>query len=285
MSKPERVPAAAPAGTIITALERDGVVIVEDLLDPDLLARFNAELDPLLEAASPGHDAAFINASVAAFFGERTRHVTGVAGRSRAFAAEVLVHPVLLALADHVLLPACASYLLNVAHVLDRGPGAERQWPHRDEIVWSHLPAPHPEIELSTVIALSEFTAANGATVVAPGSHRWPDGREPSEDELVAAEMAPGSAVVYYGSTVHAGGGNTTADRWRRGMHMSYVAGWLRTEENHYLSVPPDLARALPRRAQQLLGYGAHDALASGGGFLGAHELRDPLDALAAGRL
>ncbi|MFV2176037.1 hypothetical protein [Actinomadura sp. LOL_011] len=44
-------------------------------------------------------------------------------------------------------------------------------------------------------------------------------------------------------------------------------------------------ARALPRRAQQLLGYGAHDALASGGGFLGAHELRDPLDALAAGRL
>ncbi len=68
-------------------------------------------------------------------------------------------------------------------------------------------------------------------------------------------------------------------------MHLSYVLGWLRTEEDHYLATPPDVARELPREAQELLGYAAHDALASGGGYLGALDLRDPVDALSKGDL
>jgi ectoine hydroxylase-related dioxygenase (phytanoyl-CoA dioxygenase family) len=68
-------------------------------------------------------------------------------------------------------------------------------------------------------------------------------------------------------------------------MHVSYVVGWLRTEENQYLSVPADVVRTLPRRAQELLGWAAHDAIASGGGYLGTVDLRDPVDLLAEGRL
>jgi hypothetical protein len=74
--------------------------------------------------------------------------------------------------------------------------------------------------------------------------------------------MPAGSAVVYLGSAIHAGGRNSTADSWRRGMHMSFVVGWLRTEDNNYLGTPPDVARTLPRRSQELLGYAAHDAIA-----------------------
>jgi hypothetical protein len=48
------------------------------------------------------------------------------------------------------------------------------------------------------------------------------------------------------------------------------------TEENHYLATPPAIARTLPRPAQELLGYAAHDALHQGGGYLGALDLRDP---------
>ena len=83
----------------------------------------------------------------------------------------------------------------------------------------------------------------------------------------------------------HGGGRNATQDRWRRGMHMSFVVGWLRTEENNYLSTPPDVARTLPRRAQELLGYAAHDAIAAGGGYLGAVDLLDPIELLAKGKL
>ncbi len=278
-----RIDAAEPVSEVVAALDADGAVIVEGLLDRDTLARFNAELDPLLDAAAPKRE--FLNPTIAWFFGERTRHVTGVTAKSRTFATDVLCNPVLLGVCDAVLRPSCASYQLNLAHVLDRGPGAEQQFLHRDELVWVHLPDPHPEVQVASVVALVDFTAENGATRSSPGSHRWDRARQATPSDLVAAEMPAGSAVVYLGSTIHAGGENTTTDQWRRGMHLSYVLGWLRTEENQYLSVPPDVARTLPPKAQELLGYAAHDALADVGGYLGTVDLRDPMVLMAEGAL
>ncbi|MEE9608384.1 MAG: phytanoyl-CoA dioxygenase family protein [Myxococcota bacterium] len=272
-----------PVEKVVAALEESGAVIVEGLLDQDTLARFNAEVDPLLAQARPDRD--FLNPAIAWFFGKRTRHVTAVAAKSRTFATDVLCHPILLGVCDAILAPSCARYQLNIAHVLDRGPGAEAQFLHRDELVWVHMPRPHPELQVASVIALVDFCAENGATRVAPGSHRWPLERTVQESELVAAEMPAGSAVIYLGSTIHGGGANTTADQWRRGMHLSYVLGWLRTEENHYLGTPPDVARSLPRQAQELLGYAVHDALHQAGGYLGSVDLRDPVDLLEEGTL
>ena len=102
---------------------------------------------------------------------------------------------------------------------------------------------------------------------------------------IADAEMPAGSAVLYLGSTIHGAGANTTSDLWRRGLHLSYVLGWLRTEENNVLATPPDVARTLPRVAQELLGYAVHDAIADQGGYLGMLELRDPVDLLAEGSL
>jgi ectoine hydroxylase-related dioxygenase (phytanoyl-CoA dioxygenase family) len=208
-----------------------------------------------------------------------------VAGRSPVFATEILTHPVYRAVCDTILLPNCASYQLNIAHVLERGPGSEQQMIHRDEAVWIHLPQPHPEVQVASVIALVDFTADNGATRVVPGSHRWDPDRIATPEQLVAAEMAAGSAVIYLGSTLHGGGANTTTDVRRRGMHVSYCLGWLRTEENQYLSTPIDAVRAMPRESQSLLGYGAHDALLAGGGYLGSVRVQDPVELLAAGEL
>jgi ectoine hydroxylase-related dioxygenase (phytanoyl-CoA dioxygenase family) len=281
----QRLAASSPASDLVAALELDGAVIVEDLLDGDVLARFNAELDPHLAAARPGKDREFINDMIKWFFGAETRDVTGVAGKSRVFATEILTHPVYRAVCDALLLPSCASYQLNIAHVLDRGPGSDQQLIHRDEAVWAHLPHPHPEVQVASVIALVDFTADNGATRVAPGSHRWPKDRRPDAAELVPAEMGAGSAVVYLGSTLHGGGTNVTADVRRRGMHLSYCLAWLRTEENQYLAAPLDVVRALPRASQALLGYAAHDAIAIGGGYLGTVDVQDPVELLATGRL
>jgi len=275
--------AGAPTDDVVVGLREHGAVIVEGVLAPDLLARFNAEIEPILEQTSP--ERPYLNPMIDYFYGNRIRQITGVATRSRVFGEEVLCHPFYAGVCDAILLPNCASYQLNVAQVMDRGPGAEQQILHRDEDVWVHLPRPHPEVQVASVIALVDFTADIGATVVAPGSHRWPRERQPTPDELACAEMPAGSAVVYLGSTIHAGGTNSTTDRWRRGMHMSFVVGWLRTEDNNYLSTPPDVARTLPRRSQELLGYAAHDAIASGGGYLGTVDLLDPVELLAQGKL
>jgi len=278
-----RLRADDPVEALTEALARDGALIVEGLLGPEPLARFEADLAPALAAASPERD--YLNPAVEWFMGKRTRTLTGIAAKSPTFASDILCHPTLLAVCDAILGPSCARYQLNVAQVLDRGPGAEDQMLHRDELVWIHMPRPHPELQVASVIALVDFTADNGATRVVPGSHRWPLERQPEAADVVAAEMPAGSAVVYVGSTLHGGGANTTQDTWRRGMHLSYVLGWLRTEENHYLETPPDVARALPRQAQELLGYAVHDAVADAGGYLGAVDLRDPVELLADGSL
>jgi len=278
-----RLAASAPTEHVVAALQEQGAVIVEGVLAPDLLARFNAEIDPMLARVSP--ERPYLNPAIDFFYGNRVRQITGVAARSRIFAEEILCHPFYAGICDAVLGPSCARYQLNVAQVMDRGPGAEQQFLHRDEDVWVHLPRPHAEVQVASVIALVDFSAELGATVVAPGSHRWERERQPEPEELACAEMPAGSAVVYLGSTIHAGGRNATADRWRRGMHMSFVVGWLRTEDNNYLSTPPDVARTLPRRSQELLGYAAHDAIADGGGYLGTVDLLDPVELLAQGKL
>ena len=68
--------------------------------------------------------------------------------------------------------------------------------PHTDELVWNLVPRPHPELQLASVIALVDFTAENGATRVAPGSHQWDRDRLAEPDEVAVAEMPAGSAVV-----------------------------------------------------------------------------------------
>jgi ectoine hydroxylase-related dioxygenase (phytanoyl-CoA dioxygenase family) len=282
-----RLAANVPVEEMVAALHADGVVIIEGLLDPELLDRFNAELDPLL-AAAPAEQP-YLNPALPFFFGAQTRHVTAVPAKSRIFSEEVLVTPQLLSICDAILGPSCARYQLNLAHVLDRGPGSDQQIMHRDELVWNFLPKPHPEVQVAAIIALCDFTAENGATRVVPGSHR--DDREmvldPAEIERIAvpAEMSAGSAVVYLGSTLHGGGANTTTDRRRRGMHMSYVLGWLRTEENNYLSLWPDVITTLPRQSQELLGFAAHDAVMQGGGYLGVYELQDPVEVFSTTRI
>lgn len=279
----QRLEATTPSEQIVSTLLRDGAVIVQDLIAADTLAQLNEELSPDLEGVQP--DRKFLNPALEWFFGKHTRHLTAVSSRSRTFATEVLCHPTLLAICDEVLAPSCASYQLNLAHVLDRGPGAEAQVLHRDELVWVHFPKPHPELQVASMIALVDFTKENGATMIVPGSHRWDPDRRAGEDEIAYAEMKAGSAAIYLGSTLHAGGSNQSADQWRRGMHLSYVLGWLRTEENHYLGTPLEVARTLPRRSQELLGYASHDALADGGGYLGALDLRNPIDLIESGEL
>ena len=274
------------------AIECDGAVIIEGLLSMDVVDRVNAEVEEAVAAADPNEG--LFNPIMQAFHGPFTKQVAGMPGISRTFAIDVMCHPLLLALCDRILAPSCARYQLNLGHLLQRGPGSDEQWLHRDEAVWSDVPKPAPELQLATVIAFVDFTRENGATRVVPGSHRWPDRRllpteqmqqrAPAPEEIAYAEMPAGSAVVYTGGTIHAGGSNVT-DIPRRGAHLSYCLGWLRTEENNYLSTPPAIAATLPRMAQELLGYAVHDSIPRGGGYLGMVRMQDPVDLLARGEL
>ena len=286
-----RFTADADPDAVCAAIERAGAAIVEGMFPADVVARVNDEVEAAVAAADPGEE--YFNPIMSAFHGPQTKQVTGVPGISRTFAVDVMGHPLHLALCDRILLPSCSRYQLNLGHLLQRGPGAEEQWLHRDEVVWSDVPSPHPELQLASVIAFVDFTRDNGATRIVPGSHRWPDRALPvieqmqtpvAPDQIAYAEMPAGSAVIYLGSTIHAGGANIT-DIPRRGAHLSFTLGWLRTEENNYLSAPPAYAATLPRSTQELLGYAIHDSIGRGGGYLGMVRMQDPVELMARGEL
>ena len=66
--------------------------------------------------------------------------------------------------------------------------------------------------------------------------------------------MSKGSVLLYTGSVIHSGGENSSSLP-RTGLNITYCLGWLRQEENQYLSCPPAVARDLPEELQELLGY------------------------------
>jgi ectoine hydroxylase-related dioxygenase (phytanoyl-CoA dioxygenase family) len=268
---------------ITAALRADGAVLIDRFVAPATVAAVNREAADAVAVAEPGMRT--INPMIQAFFGPCTKHVSALAAVSPTFADEVMTHPTYLHLCDEILLPSCSRYRLNLGHLIARGPGAEAQIPHRDEDVWPHFPRPHDELQIASLVALVDFRPDNGATRVVPGSHRWPRERQPRPDEIVDAELPAGGAVIYLGSTIHFAGTNATVDEWRLGVHVSFTLGWLRTEENNSLAVPPSIARTLSPKAQELLGYAVHDAIADGGGYLGMVRMRDPMELLAEGAL
>jgi len=66
--------------------------------------------------------------------------------------------------------------------------------------------------------------------------------------------MKAGSVLLYSGSVIHSGGENQSAAA-RLGLNITYCLGWLRQEENQYLSCPPHIAKTLDPELQDLLGY------------------------------
>jgi ectoine hydroxylase-related dioxygenase (phytanoyl-CoA dioxygenase family) len=105
--------------------------------------------------------------------------------------------------------------------------------------------------------ALSDFTAENGGTRVIPGSHLWDDERKPEISEAIPTEMKAGSALIFLGSTFHAGGANTTQSEYRTAAGLALDAANVRQEENMYLSLSSAQVASYPEQIQRLLGWSA----------------------------
>jgi ectoine hydroxylase-related dioxygenase (phytanoyl-CoA dioxygenase family) len=260
-----RVDAGAPVDDVEAALRTAGCVVVERLAPVELMDRIEEELAPYLAATPAGADE---------FTGMNTRRTGSLLARSRSF-VDLAAHPTVLATLDRVLGDHATSYQLHLTQIIEIGPGEPAQLVHRDQWAFDFFTFPSGfEVECHTMWAMSDFTEANGATRVIPGSHQWPDKQRPTVEETIPAEMPKGSVLFYVGSLYH-GGGPNRSDAPRRGVNVGYTLSWLRQEENQYLACPPEVARELPEDVARLAGYrrGAY-AL----GYFG--DLQDPYDAV-----
>ena len=256
------------AQTLADAVREDGAIIIDNVLSPEFIAELRNETDPYMESSNLGFDD---------FAGFKTTRTGGLMVRSKK-CRELIAHPNILAPCKLFLEPYCQTVQLHLTQIIRIGPGETAQLIHRDRWAWgSHLA--HVEPQFNTIWAITDFTSENGATQVVPGSTRWPDDAQIEPDQITQAEMRAGSVLVYTGSVFH-GGGENRSDADRIGINITYTLGWLRQEENQYLTCPPEIAQDLERPLQELIGYSmgqyalGHD---TEGGMLGTS---DELDAL-----
>jgi ectoine hydroxylase-related dioxygenase (phytanoyl-CoA dioxygenase family) len=252
--------ADAVAEDVIAVLERNGGVVIEDFLAPRTLAGLRQDLLPLMERQSTGRDP---------FSGHKTRRLSALFAHTR-HCAEIATHPLYLPVAEHFLckprevwvggerLSLAADVRIGVTQAIQIGPDQGAQPLHRDDtaFMWRH-PTGGREGRVQIICAVSDFTAENGGTLVIPGSHLWDDDRKPELSEAIPTVMKAGSALIFLGSTYHAGGANSTEAEYRTAAGMALDASNVRQEENMYLSLTAAQVASYPEQIQRLLGWSA----------------------------
>lgn len=232
---------------MVAALQKNGAVVINSVL-PDVVSEgLCADLRP--EFDREGH--LYQNT----FNGHHTLRVGGVTKYSSHFST-LLLHPTVLAIADVILKPHCEVYQVGSTTAIEILPGEAAQVLHADDACYpSHL-LPF-EMQISALWALDDFTLENGATRVVPKQMGVKKPEDACEEHVVQAEMPKGSVVIYLGSTIHGGGANQS-DAPRKAVVNTYCLGWLRQEENQYLTLTKEEVAAQSDEMRRMLGFQAH---------------------------
>jgi ectoine hydroxylase-related dioxygenase (phytanoyl-CoA dioxygenase family) len=251
-----------PVGDHLRRIERDGYTIVEDVFTAEEGAAMVTDVARL-------EDALGIEFAQNDFEGRRTKRVYNLLVHGPVFEA-IPVHARVLPIVEGVLDAGClVSSLSSIAiH-----PDEAAQPIHADDQLLP-LPKPHVPTVCNTMWALTDFTEANGATRIIPGSHARDSSPEyGSQHDSIPAAMRRGSVLVWHGSLWHGGGANRSADV-RVGIAMNYCAGWVRQQENQQLGIPQEIARRFTPRLRELVGYGVYR------GLIGHIDKHDPVELL-----
>ncbi|QEN15247.1 phytanoyl-CoA dioxygenase family protein [Mycolicibacterium sp. ELW1] len=239
------VPADTSPADLADHLRRDGYVIVDNLVPDSLMDTIGDELSPYLDATPMGYNA---------MIGLKTRRTGALIARSPA-CRTLIQNPSVLGVCRDFLGHASAFQLM-LTQVISIEPGETDQSLHRDQNAFDFYPFPDDyHVQCNTLWAMTDYTAEMGATRVVPGSQVGD--KKPTDyadDECVQAEMSRGSVLLYSGKIVHSGAANRS-DQVRRAINVNYCVGWVRQEENQFLSVPMEVARELDDDLLKLIGY------------------------------
>jgi swainsonine biosynthesis dioxygenase SwnH1/2 len=196
------LPSDAPIEDILSVLDRDGGIILNDLVSLEELASIEKEIEKYTRGNREDDEGFFKD-----LIPEETVLVGALVGKSDTM-AKICEHPVLEELRREILtdvgarriegfgLPYHYDPLLSVSLSMRVNGGCPRQRLHRDDgtHLIEHESKPYrlqDSSQFSCLIAGVETTQENGATMFIPGSHRWDDKRNPRLDEVTFAGMYP----------------------------------------------------------------------------------------------
>ncbi|KND88286.1 Uncharacterized protein TOPH_07098 [Tolypocladium ophioglossoides CBS 100239] len=256
--------ASAAIEEILSVIDRDGGVILNDLVSSEELESIEKEIEKYTKG---DENEGFFKGLVP----QETILIGGLVAKSDTL-AKICEHPVLEELRTEILtdhgtrrvdnydLPYHIDPLLSVSLSFRIRFGAARQRLHRDDgtHLIEHESKPYRlnnAAQFGCLIAGVETTQANGATMFIPGSHRWDDKREPRLDEVTFAEMKPGAALIFLASCWH-GAGHNSVPGFTRVLHgLFFCRGTYRTQENQFLAIPRSKALTMSPKMLNLLGY------------------------------
>ena len=244
MSELKHFSVGSSTNEILAAVNADGAAIIDHVMGPGQADQVARETMPYILASPNGNEA---------FTGALTTRTGALVARSSG-CRDLVKHKLVLDLVNQYLAPYCEKVQLHLTQMIRIQPGQTRQPLHRDREAWGNRIPREIEPQLNTIWALTDFSFENGATQVVPGSQHWVNERKAKDEEITHAVMERGSVLVYSGSVIHGGGENAAAED-RIGINLTYTLGWLRQEENQFLSCPPEVAKDLDPEIQALLGY------------------------------
>ncbi|KFY53489.1 hypothetical protein V496_07549 [Pseudogymnoascus sp. VKM F-4515 (FW-2607)] len=269
-----RLHAKLPATDIVKALKDEGCVVIESMFTPAQIARLNVDMDAALSPVTTGRPA---NANTpplaegvdAMVFGQNTRRVGGLPGKSSAFREDVCDNDSLHSVSTE-LFKETGDYWLSTAQMIEIGPGSKAQPLHADASGWWPFWAMgdrwQPEFAVNFLIATTDTTKANGATGVVRGSHHTVNPSDLFDDPTLSAwqfpdekveqiELKAGDCLLLGGKIVHRGEENKTADEYRRLLSCTVISASLTPEEAHPISVEGEKAKDMTERAKKFIGF------------------------------
>jgi hypothetical protein len=245
-------------------LDEEGWVRLEGFIAPDLRRRLTERIDALFAAEGEAAGAEFRQEPGA-------RRLANLVDKGAVF-VECVVDHALGAYLGHVLGPRFKLSSLN----------ARSANPHSTESQPLHVDAGALPDEAgywvcNTVWLLDDFTTANGALRVVPGSHRsrrrpqdaLPDPAGPHPDEVLVTGRA-GDLVVMNSHLWHGGTANRT-DRRRLALHAFYCR-WDKPQQQYQKALlRPETAAGLSPAARAILALDdpANDVMSAEGGRSG----------------
>ena len=243
---------------------RDGFLIVEDLVDPDMIARLAERADLIAsgQGISVGEqyiqlEAPFLDAGAGIKGGATAvRKMYQLARHDEVLREHAVSDRLVDVIAD--LLASDDLKLYNDQLFMKPAyHGGEQDW-HQDSQAWLNM---FPMDMLAAWTAIDEATVANGCLWMAVGSHRWgmiPNAaRERVESLLdgdwptVPIELRSGSVSFHHSLTYHRSGANRSPHR-RRGYATHYMRA--RTWYLPELRERPDLLPFLSIRGREFPG-------------------------------
>eukprot|EP00633_Aureoumbra_lagunensis_P008413 CAMPEP_0197319464 /NCGR_PEP_ID=MMETSP0891-20130614/54968_1 /TAXON_ID=44058 ORGANISM="Aureoumbra lagunensis, Strain CCMP1510" /NCGR_SAMPLE_ID=MMETSP0891 /ASSEMBLY_ACC=CAM_ASM_000534 /LENGTH=363 /DNA_ID=CAMNT_0042810401 /DNA_START=141 /DNA_END=1232 /DNA_ORIENTATION=+ len=255
-----------------------GALVVENVVSDEIMDKLSQDLERDPSGTFFGRKGSFA--------GEHSTRNAGKPLGESEVAQALAVHEITVGAVESILNPYCKRIILGTCSAINVIPPpnastlpADAQPLHRDDSMWDgstwinrmgcseDIDTPH--FSVSVMWAVSDFTATNGATRVALGSHKeCPRSHQPDPDlKLTTAVMSKGSVLLWLGSTYHGAGSHAPReegeedDTTRRGLLFIYNLGYLRSEHNFHNSMPLHVIQTLPDKLRDLIGYAGTNAI------------------------